>query len=211
MGEDILKIDKKRLEDNDYGLSRLDNRWELEEIDTIFNTIRGDWYIKEYAGFIFDDLYIPDIWGIENKRLIESDEEVLKAWEDTKRASELAKKNIPDFWVSTENKYRKEEYNKTSVINEIYVNGSVSSPVSISLCNTGYDEYYPTFSSETALSTDFQAQYPVVYIKFFTYELDKNIDDIHSRATYTPVTLVFPSDNTAYILIDGAFYTIERR
>lgn len=212
LGEDILKIDKSRLNDNDYYYDdlRLDNRWELDEIDIIFDTIKGDWEIKEYAGFIPIGFYNFLLHTREDRRLmgIEKEEE---AFEDYSNKIEAAKQNIPEFWIST-NPVDFKKYNKTSVINKIYTNGENESPTSIILCNSIEDEKdYPKFRAQTSISKDFEVKYPVIYIEFFIIEIDDiNVYDVEKNK-YTPATLVFPSDNTAYILIGGAFYTIERR
>lgn len=133
-----------------------------------------------------------------------------KAFSDYDNIVDFSKQNIPDFWIST--------YKTDSRINKIYTNGQYESSVSIVLCNDKEDENAPLFENETAISYDFDAKYPVLYIKFFVTERIEDVDEktedyIYDipKYKYKPATLVFPSDNTSYILIDGAFYTIERR
>ena len=59
-------------------------------------------------------------------------------------------------------------------------------------------------SEMTADSPDFEAEYPVLYIRFFFYE-----DNSNSEREYRPATLVITSDDRFYLLLDRAFYSLK--
>ncbi len=87
------------------------------------------------------------------------------------------------------------------------MNDNYRSPVSIVLSIDRLNENYPIFSDQTTISSDFYADYPILYIKFFIASKKDN-----QVEKYIPATLAISSDNQFLILIDGAFYSlIEKR
>jgi len=190
-----LTISKDRIGDGDvYGVDHIDNKWELSEIEDILNAIKGNWTIDDYVGFAASTIYyLPE-------RFDNVGEDVRsKAQNDYDEKVENAKIIIPDVYFSV-----KEYHGKDSDNNYIYVNDNYLSPISIVLSLDRSNDSYPIFRAQTAISGDFFAEYPVLYINFFIRE-DRQTKE------YKPATLVITSDNRFYILIDGAFYSLIKQ
>lgn len=188
LGNEIIKIDKSRFDD--FGTGRLENRWELSEIDKIMESIKGVWVIDQYIGFVNPSIYYPDLFDY-NDNLDKSIKSSLYDLYDDKVRS--AKKNIPAICISIR------EHNGQEIYDNYIHNEGYFSPVSIILSLDKENDYYPIFVDQNAISKDFDAEYPVMYIRFTLYNED----------IYNPATLIITSDNKFYILIDGAFYSLK--
>lgn len=196
MGQELLKIHKDRINDDIYGTGQLDNRWELNEIDDILNSVKGSWQIDEYIGFVYPSLYYSGLDWRDNLGQAEK-ERLNEAYEEKVRK---AKTNIPDVSFSIK-EYNDEETNS----NYIFVNGRYRSPISIILSVDRLNHNYPIYKDQTTISADFHVEYPVIYVKFFI-----NFFEESQTIRYEPATLVISSDNKFYILIDGAFYSLKK-
>lgn len=193
-GGEKLQIELERFVDDIYGTGQVDNRWTLDEIDTILYTIQGRWTVKEYVGFVVAPIYSSDLFESDNL-----DESLRKEFlDDYNQKVEAAKKNIPNLTFTV-----KEFESNDMDSNYIVVNDSYLSPISIILSLDRSSENYPVFVDRTALSMDFVVEYPVIYIKFF---MKYNEDGL--GVIYKPATLVLSKDNKFYILVDGAFYSV---
>lgn len=193
-GNNTLNIDLSRLNDNIYGVEQINNRWSLEEIDVILNSIKGIWKISNYIGFIPYKLYEPGLFGIS-----EVNDKTKKMIDKYDKAVEKSKNRAFDFLIyirSFDNSFTAQ--NSVVVKNE---NAIFESPISIILSMDKNQENYPVFSDQTSLSQDFLVKYPVIFIKFFLKDNTNN---------YLPATILLSSDNKSYILIDGAFYELKR-
>lgn len=197
LGKQTIYIDEDRINNDIYEIEQLDNRWDLSEIDNILNAVKGTWKIEKYVGFVHSSLYYPDLYD-SNDNLDKDYKEKLYIDYDYKKES--AKKDIPEVYFSI-----KEYKGKGTNNNYIYVNDKYRSPVSIVLSTDRLNENYPIFSEQTTISSDFYADYPVLYIKFFITSKD------NQEEKYIPATLVISSDNQFLILIDGAFYSLTEK
>lgn len=195
LDKNTISIDKDRITDDIYG-SYLDNRWELSEIDSILNSIKGTWRVNEYVGFVESSIYYPDLFD-HNDNLGDDIKEQLH--KEYKEKVDSAKRNIPEIYF-----YIKEYDGKSTNNNYIYVNGNYLSPISIIMSVDLLNDNYPVFVDRTTVSTDFSVEYPVIYIKFF---LEQNGEDLIKK--FCSATLVISSDNKFYILVDGAFYSLK--
>jgi hypothetical protein len=196
LGESALSINKDRITDDVYGTNFLDNRWSLDEIDTILNAIKGSWKADKYIGFVASSIYFPELFDPNDNIGEERRAELIKSYEER---VEQAQSNIPEFSISI-----KERNGTATKNNYVYVDGNYPSPISIILSQDRSSENYPVFKDQTTISTDFHVDYPVIYIKCFTpeYESDQTIK-------YEPATLLISSDSKFYILKDGAFYSLR--
>ena len=86
----------------------------------------------------------------------------------------------------------------------IRVNG-YESPFSIILSTERINDEYPIYSDTTTLSESFFVEYPVVYIKLFAKFKDGESD------RYNPATVIVSADGQVLLLMEGAFYSLERR
>ena len=188
---ETLEISEDRVKDEIYGISRLDNRWTLEETDKILSSLKGTWKVDEYVGFVVASIYYADLFD-PNDNLPENERNSLV---DAYAAKvEGAKNNIPDVFFSI-----KEYEGNMAKGNYLYVNGNYHSPISIILSLERTNDNYPVFVEQTTISSDFFVEYPVMYINFFIYR----------EKRYEPATLVISTDKQYYILIDGAFYSLK--
>lgn len=195
LGKKNIAINTDRICDDIYGIGQLDNRWNLNEIDDILNSIKGDWKIDKYIGFVDSSIYYPDLFDYRDN-LEESKKNTLI--KNYKKKVKSAQNSIPNVYFSV-NKHNGEDV----ISNYINVNGNYLSPISIILSLDRLNDDYPVFVDQTTISNDFYVEYPVIYIKFFIkYNEAKEIEK------YEPATLVLSSDNKFYILIDGAFYSV---
>lgn len=189
LGKNIIRIDMARFDS--FGTGRLENRWELEETDLIFESLKGVWKIESYVGFVDSSLFDPDLFDKDDNL----DVTVKKELYDTYLMKlENAKDNIPEIYFSV----REQNGNDTNK-NYIY-SGTYSSPVSITLSLDRLNDYYPLFADQNAISMDFNVKYPVMYIRF-ALDVNNNLKS---------ATLVLDSDNKIYILMEGAFYSLKR-
>ena len=191
LGKETLSIDESRIQD-----SFLDNRWTLEEIDKILNSIKGCWTVDQYVGFVSDETYFPQLRPIDN---------IDEQWrndllEEYQAKVEEAKNNLPSLIFSI--KERDLPFLETDA-NYIYIDGLSPSPISVTLSMENEVPSMLADSEMTADSPDFQAEYPVLYIRFFFSE------DRDDERVYLPATLVITSDDRFYLLLDGAFYSLK--
>ena len=191
LGKETLSIDESRIDD-----LFLDNRWTLEEIDKILNSIKGCWTVDQYVGFVSDETYFPELRPGDN--IDEQWRRDLK--EEYQVKVEEAKNNLPSLIFSI--KERDLPFLETDA-NYIYIDGFSPSPISVTLSMENEVPSMFADSEMTADSPDFQAEYPVLYIRFFFSE---NRDD---ERVYLPATLVITSDDRFYLLLDGAFYSLK--
>lgn len=189
-GDQTLIIDKSRFN----GTGQLNNRWSLNEIDVILNSIQGEWEIERYIGFVVSSIYYPDLFDHSDNIAEDVRNNLI---EDYNKKVESAKKNIPNISFSVKRHNTLDTDSKYIIVNDDY-----QSTISIILSMDRIDEYYPVFVDQTTLSIDFVVEYPVIYIKFFI----EYKDDLEAR--YEPATLVLTKDNKFYILVDGAFYSV---
>ncbi len=192
----ILSVDKERITDF-YGWGHLENRWKLEEIDTILDSIKGYWEIGEYIGFVADGIYYGELFDY----IDENDPYQAQLLAQYNEKVKSAQENIPDIFFSIK------ERNYTDISeNYIYTNNRFYSSVNIILSLDRMADNYPILSERTTISKDFLAEYPVLYVQFF---LNDTVED--QRGTnYRSATIVMTSDNRLLILIDGAFYSIKK-
>lgn len=196
-GNNIITIQKDRIYDEFYGIQQLNNSWELSEINTILSSIKGTWKPDKYIGFVDSSLYFPDLF--DGDKYLEEDYRK-QLYDEYNTKIENAKVNIPTISISVKENYGKEISN-----NLIFVNGYYLSPISIVFSLDRINENYPVFVDQTTISKDFYVEYPTIYIKFFIpVEDEKN-----QISMYRPATLVISRDNKFYLLIDGAFYSLE--
>lgn len=196
LDNNILTINKKRLTGDGFAPDRLDNRWQLTEIDKIMNSIKGTWTIDEYIGFIDSSVYHGDLFDPKDNL----DQEIKdKIYAEYEAEIEKAKSNIPKLEFSV-----KECNGKETNSNGIYQNNVYPSPTIIILSPDRFNDRWPKYRDSTILSRDFFAEYPVIYIKFFILHAENNYE-----ATFEPATLVITSDKRFYVLIHGAFYSLK--
>ena len=191
LGKETLSIDESRIDD-----LFLDNRWTLEEIDKILNSIKGCWTVDQYVGFVSDETYFPELRPGDN--IDEQWRRDLK--EEYQVKVEEAKNNLPSVVFSIKEKYFS---SLEAGANYIYTDGLRASPIAIILSMENEVPSLLANSEMTADSPDFQAEYPVLYIRFFL------IEDRDSERVYLPATLVITSDDRFYLLLDGAFYSLK--
>lgn len=198
LGKEELVIENDRIYDDRYGLHQLNNRFTLEEIDTILNTVKGSWVADEYVGFVSYNVY-----GAEY--LMEEAE----AWTIYDEAKTRAAANVPDFTISIG------EYNTITKgmadidNNYIYVQTRdgrrYNSPMSIVLSMSLIEDNYPVFIDRSMVGIGSNDNYPVVYIQFFSV----CYSDESKKFIYEPATLVLTSDGQFLLLKDGAFYSLK--
>lgn len=192
LGKEKLSIDYSRING-----SFLDNRWKLEEIDKILNSIKGCWTVDQYMGFVSDGTYFPELRPGDN---------IDERWrsdlmEEYQIKVEEAKNNLPSVVFSIKENYFS---SLEAEANYIYTDGLRASPIAIILSMENEVPSMLANSEMTADSPDFEAEYPVLYIRFFFYE-----DNSNSEREYSPATLVITSDDRFYLLLDGAFYSLK--
>lgn len=198
LGGQTLLIDKDRFNDDIYGTGQINNRWTLDEVDVILNSIKGEWKIGEYKGFVVSSIYYPDLFD-QSANLEESVRNNLL--KDYSQRINKAKNNIPNLLFSVKRYDGKNTNSNYIVVNENYL-----SPISIILSLDRMDENYPVFVDQTTLTMDFAVEYPVIFIKFFVkYETN----GLKNR--YEPATLVLTKDDKFYILMYGAFYSVVKK
>lgn len=189
LGKETLEIDEDRFE---YG--RLDNLWELDEINKIFDSLQGEWEIDQYFDFVYWRIYEPDLFDLHDNIGEERRQSLFEAYYEKVKAAE---ENIPELSFSIRKKLgeeRKENY--------VYQQG-YESPVSIIMSKDRNSEFYPGFRASCAIPKDEHMEYPVLYIKFMRYRFDKKISE--------PATLVIAADGGFYVLIDGAYYSLKQK
>ena len=183
-----IAVEKSRLSDTD----RINNRWSIEEVDAILTPLQGTWRADSYKGYILPDLckFLPDdnIGEETKKKLLEEYDEEVREAENT----------IPDIEIEFRmpTKYEKE--------NAVWVN-NYNSPFSIILSTARINDYYPSYRDSTTYSESFLVEYPVIYIKLFA-RFEEEAAEI-----YKPATIVVSADHQVMLLIEGAFYSLERR
>lgn len=193
-----LVIDSKRFNDDLYGTGQLFNRWDIEEEDKILNSIKGYWKVNKYVGFIASSICYPDLFDPHDNLSSKYKKQLIKEYD---KAVNEAKKTLPDVNFSVKMYNGKEAPD----CNDLIVQDGYISPISIILSKDRNDDNYPIFFEQTTISYDLgvKVEYPVIYIKFFYLDEDKN-----GNALFKPATLVLSSNNKQYLLINGAFYSL---
>ncbi|MBD5555026.1 MAG: hypothetical protein HDQ95_06720 [Roseburia sp.] len=189
LGKETLEIDEARFE-----CGRLDNLWELDEINKIFESLQGEWEIDQYFDFVYWRIYEPDLFDLHDNIGEERRQSLFEAYCEKVKAAE---ENIPELSFSIRKKFgeeRKENY--------VYQQG-YESPVSVIMSKDLNREFYPCFRESCAIPKDEHMEYPVLYIKFMRYRFDEEISE--------PATLVITADGGFYVLIDGAYYSLKQK
>ncbi len=186
---DEITVSRDRLRDT----GRINNRWSLEETDAMIAPLQGTWTTDEYMGYILSynlRKFDPGAYMDEDLRK--------EFFEEYEREVREAESTVPDIRIEIE---PLEEYENEYTIS---VN-NYESPFSIILSTSRINDDYPIYEDTTTLSESFYMEYPVVYIKFFARFKDGETD------TYKPATVIVSADNQVMILMDGAFYSLERK
>ena len=194
----VLSVDENRITEF-YGWGHLENRWELEEVDTILNSMKGFWEIDEYIGFLSPNIYNGMLFDFPS----ENDPYFGELYDQYDEKVRFAKENVPDIFFSI----KETNYENTSE-NYIYTGGRFYSPVNIILSMDRSGDYYPVLSERTTISGDFTVEYPVLYIQFFLNDVDEN----QRGSKYQSATIIITSDPNSKILLltEGAFYSIKK-
>lgn len=186
-------VEEKRLQNHSLVDNKLDNRWELAEVDTILQAIRGKWKVDKYIGFVPANIYFPDLFASQETLSEDIRENLYREYDEL---VQQAQDNVPDITFTVkEGEVENENY--------IYVNDSFKSPFSMILSMERDNDYYPCFLEETTVSSDFYVKYPVIYIRIF-------VNVYEEETCYMPATLILTSDDNFIVLIDGAFYLLEK-
>ena len=185
-----ISVSRDRLMDT----GRINNRWSLEETDAMIAPLKGTWTTNTYMGYVLPynlRKFEPDTYADEEAR-----ETFFGEYHEAVRAAEESP--VPDISVEVQ---PMEEYEDGYTIR---VNG-YESPFSIILSTERINDEYPIYSDTTTLSEKFFVEYPVVYIKLFASFKDGESD------RYNPVTVIVSEDGQVLLLMEGAFYSLERR
>ena len=185
-----ISVSRDRLMDTE----RINNRWSLEETDAMIAPLKGTWTTDTYMGYVLPynlRKFEPDTYADEEAR-----ETFFGEYHEAVRAAEESP--VPDISVEVQ---PVEEYEDGYTIR---VNG-YESPFSIILSTERINDEYPIYSDTTTLSESFFVEYPVVYIKLFASFKDGESD------RYNPVTVIVSEDGQVLLLMEGAFYSLERR
>lgn len=185
-----ISVSRDRLMDT----GRINNRWSLEETDAMIAPLKGTWTTNTYMGYVLPynlRKFEPDTYADEEAR-----ETFFGEYHEAVRAAEESP--VPDISVEVQ---PVEEYEDGYTIR---VNG-YESPFSIILSTERINDEYPIYSDTTTLSEKFFVEYPVVYIKLFASFKDGESD------RYNPVTVIVSEDGQVLLLMEGAFYSLERR
>lgn len=185
-----ISVSRDRLRDT----GRINNRWSLEETDAMIAPLKGTWTTDAYMGYALPyDLrkFEPDTYADEEAR-----EKFFWEYHEAVRAAEESP--MPDISIEVK---PVEEYEDGYTIR---VNG-YESPFSIILSTERINDEYPVYSDTTTLSESFFVEYPVVYIKLFASFKDGESD------RYKPATVVVSADGQVLLLMEGSFYSLERR
>ena len=185
-----ISVSRDRLMDTE----RINNRWSLEETDAMIAPLKGTWTTDTYMGYVLPynlRKFEPDTYADEEAR-----ETFFGEYHEEVRAAEESP--VPDINVEVQ---PVEEYEDGYTIR---VNG-YESPFSIILSTERINDEYPIYSDTTTLSESFFVEYPVVYIKLFAKFKDGESD------RYNPATVIVSADGQVLLLMEGAFYSLERR
>ncbi len=185
-----ISVSRDRLMDTE----RINNRWSLEETDAMIAPLKGTWTTDTYMGYVLPynlRKFEPDTYADEEAR-----ETFFGEYHEAVRAAEESP--VPDISVEVQ---PVEEYEDGYTIR---VNG-YESPFSIILSTERINDEYPIYSDTTTLSESFFVEYPVVYIKLFAKFKDGESD------RYNPATVIVSADGQVLLLMEGAFYSLERR
>ena len=185
-----ISVSRDRLMDTE----RINNRWSLEETDAMIAPLKGTWTTNTYMGYALPynlRKFEPDTYADEEAR-----ETFFREYHEAVRTAEESP--VPDISVEVQ---PVEEYEDGYTIR---VNG-YESPFSIILSTERINDEYPIYSDTTTLSESFFVEYPVVYIKLFAKFKDGESD------RYNPATVIVSADGQVLLLMEGAFYSLERR
>ena len=185
-----ISVSRDRLMDT----GRINNRWSLEETDAMIAPLKGTWTTNTYMGHVLPynlRKFEPDTYADEEAR-----ETFFGEYHEAVRAAEESP--VPDISVEVQ---PVEEYEDGYTIR---VN-DYESPFSIILSTERINDEYPIYSDTTTLSEKFFVEYPVVYIKLFASFKDGESD------RYNPATVIVSADGQVLLLMEGAFYSLERR
>ena len=180
------------LDGKEISVSR--DRWSLEETDAMIAPLKGTWTTDTYMGYALPynlRKFEPDTYADEEAR-----ETFFGEYHEAVRAAEESP--VPDISVEVQ---PVEEYEDGYTIR---VNG-YESPFSIILSTERINDEYPIYSDTTTLSESFFVEYPVVYIKLFARFKDGESD------RYNPATVIVSADGQVLLLMENAFYSLERR
>lgn len=210
LDKETIVIEKDRTTGNWLGNGYLDNCWEKEEIDAILNAIEGNWQVDKYMGFIYFrifDIDLLDDYNGDDAEFIRHREELFEKYH---KAVETAGENIPELTFSVKKRLNYNDNWVNAGEHYIYVNGKMECPIVIKLSMDKQNDMYPICDEETVYSSDFEVEYPVLYIKFYyrNYKMEES-GEIGERV-YQPATLIITSDNQFFILINGAFYSLKQ-
>ena len=185
-----ISVSRDRLMDT----GRINNRWSLEETDAMIAPLKGTWTTDTYMGYVLPynlRKFEPDIYADDEAR-----ETFFGEYHEAVRAAEESP--VPDISVEVQ---PVEEYEDGYTIR---VN-DYETPFSIILSTERINDEYPIYRDTTTLSESFFVEYPVVYIKLFTSFKDGESD------RYNPATMIVSADGQVLLLMEGAFYSLERR
>ena len=141
---------------------------------------------------------VTDRSWLGSETLYEQVEKALKGGVTLVQLRAAEESPVPDISVEVQ---PVEEYEDGYTIR---VNG-YESPFSIILSTERINDEYPIYSDTTTLSESFFVEYPVVYIKLFAKFKDGESD------RYNPATVIVSADGQVLLLMEGAFYSLERR
>lgn len=193
-GETLI-IDSHKMYDN------YDTRWELAEIDAIMNSLEGTWQADSYQGFVLPELFYSEL----NVRFDTWPENVREEYaERYQQHVQAAQEHVPDYLFTIEKNPLGKPGN-----NYIYVTGKHGrhpSWVNISFHRNSFNEIFaPGVYDTVCISSDFQVEYPVLYLQFFIcYEEEDEIE------RYRPATFVVTADKQFMVQLDGAFYSLKQ-
>lgn len=197
-GETIF-VDENRLEDT----YRINNKWSAEEIDKILDSLEGYWETDKYVGFIYEDFYyfglgIHDIDGLDELR-----EKYHSVYEEKVRKAE---QTVPEIQIGVRRSRGGRGYLKENII----LANRYDSPFSVILSTWPQDDIYPVRRDATTFSESLDVEYPVMYIKICVEFKTDEEAEWSMEYDYEPATIVITADKQLLLLIDGAFYTLER-
>ena len=204
----ILQISENRLSENKEG-EYIENRWELNEIDMILNSVKGKWCIDKYRSFVPASIYYLSLYHYNLKY---NTEYLTKLIDRYVEKQSIAQNHIPDIQFSIK------EDNDESVDNNYIFSESFQSPISIIFSRNTVGDAYPDRVYRTAITIDddFKPTYPVIYLQFYVIDKEQNnednidLDESHIGHMIRPVTMIISSDKTVCLLVDGAFYSLEK-
>ena len=117
----VLQISEKRLSENKEG-EYIENRWDLNEVDAILDSVKGEWCIDRYCSFVPASIYYLSLYHYNLKY---DTEYLTKLIDRYVEKQSIAQNHIPDIQFSIK------EDNDESVDNNYIFSESYQSPISI--------------------------------------------------------------------------------